>query len=122
MDIVVFLVQATRLVLSLLRLCVGFQVEVTSGTVTAKQPISYWLFQTMTFTVVATDGGFPALNATAPVSISVLEAGSHEPRFDPDFISLDLRSDKAVGSEVARVTAIHPGTGKTATITETRSQ
>ncbi len=65
----------------------------------------------MTFTVVATDGGEPSLNSTAQVCINVLETNANEPAFVPDFLSVDVRSDMAVGLEVATVSALHLDSG-----------
>ncbi|KAK2148147.1 hypothetical protein LSH36_512g01009 [Paralvinella palmiformis] len=81
-----------------------FQVDQT-GHITNKQPIPGHIYQNITFTVVATDGGEPSLNDTATVFVEIQEANTNEPYFDPDFYSLDLRSDTRIGTNVHTIPA-----------------
>ena len=77
-----------------------------------KQPINYATHRNFTFTVVATDCGEPRLSSNTTVFMEILEWNDHAPYFDPDFRSLDVRSDTPVGQTITRVVAKDVDSGK----------
>lgn len=67
--------------------------------------------------ITAFDGGFPFLQATAPLTITILDENDNPPQFDPPLYHVEHQENLTIGSEVVRVQARDPDSADITRIT-----
>lgn len=80
-----------------------FRVDSRTGLVTTRTHIDCETSPVPRVTVVATDGGFPPLSATATVLVSVSDVNDNEPIFDQSFYNITVAEDERVGKCILKV-------------------
>lgn len=77
----------------------------SSGFILTATPLDYEITSHYIFSVTATDGGSPPLNATAQVNITVDNVNDNVPVFDTSTQVSKVREDVAKGTRVVRMNA-----------------
>ncbi|KAG7272325.1 hypothetical protein CRUP_011250 [Coryphaenoides rupestris] len=82
-----------------------FRLDGRSGALSTARPLDRERTPRYSLTVVARDGGRPALSATATVEVAVLDVNDHAPRFQSAGYTADVSEDVPLGSFVLEVKA-----------------
>ncbi|XP_039600852.1 protocadherin-16-like isoform X2 [Polypterus senegalus] len=82
-----------------------FKIDPNTGIITTATEIDYETDPWPRITVIATDGGQPALSSTAIINIIVQDINDNKPFFGSESYNISLDEDTAVGSCFLKVTA-----------------
>lgn len=82
-----------------------FNIDATSGNITALVPLDYEHNHRIEFSVIATDHGVPSLTNVAMVIITILDVDDEKPVFSKTHYAFPLYENVALGSEVGSVSA-----------------
>uniref|UniRef100_A0A8C4SW14 Protocadherin-16 n=1 Tax=Erpetoichthys calabaricus TaxID=27687 RepID=A0A8C4SW14_ERPCA len=82
-----------------------FKIDPNTGIITTTTEIDYETDPWPRITVIATDGGQPALSSTAIINIIVQDINDNKPFFGSESYNISLDEDTAVGSCFLKVTA-----------------
>jgi cadherin EGF LAG seven-pass G-type receptor 1 len=88
-----------------------FGIDSESGAITTNRDLDREETDVYQFTVVAVDGGTPALSASASVRITVQDQNDNDPVFDRKVYEGRVSESDPPGTPVATVTATDPDTG-----------
>jgi len=76
-----------------------------NGTVVAGVSLDYESLKSLTYLLLVSDIGRPALSATATLSISITDVNDNSPVFDKDSYEFSVLENQPIGREVGHVTA-----------------
>ncbi|XP_038595774.1 LOW QUALITY PROTEIN: protocadherin-16 [Tachyglossus aculeatus] len=88
-----------------------FSIDPASGIITTAAPLDYELDPQPRLTVLATDGGRPALSSTAVVSVALQDVNDNEPVFQRNFYNASLPESTPGGTCFLQVTATDADSG-----------
>ncbi|XP_056651093.1 protocadherin-16 [Monodelphis domestica] len=88
-----------------------FAIDAVTGVITTAAPLDYELEPRPQLTVLATDGGQPALSSTAVVSVVLQDVNDNEPVFKRTFYNASLPEGTAPGTCFLQVTATDADSG-----------
>uniref|UniRef100_A0A8C5MXL6 Protocadherin-16 n=1 Tax=Leptobrachium leishanense TaxID=445787 RepID=A0A8C5MXL6_9ANUR len=93
-----------------------FHIHPDTGVITTAAPLDYEKEPQPTMTVVATDGGQPALTSTAVVKLHLLDVNDNEPVFTSPVYNATLSEGTARGSCFLQVSAVDADSGSFGTV------
>ena len=82
-----------------------FRIVSTTGEVVINQDIDREAVTQLTFTVVASDGGNPAMSASASVVVSIIDINDNSPMFQQPSYTVRVREDTAVSTNIITILA-----------------
>ena len=82
-----------------------FRIDSITGEVVINQDIDRELVTQFTFTVVASDGGNPAMSASSSVVVSISDINDNAPVFQQSSYAVRVREDTAVSTEIITILA-----------------
>ncbi|KAM6946229.1 LOW QUALITY PROTEIN: protocadherin-16 [Aplochiton taeniatus] len=82
-----------------------FGIDAATGILTTLSPLDYEKEPRPSVTVVATDGGTPALSSTAVVNVVLQDINDNEPVFGRNFYNVSIKESTAAGTCILQVTA-----------------
>ena len=83
----------------------AFRIDSTTGEVVVNQDVDRELVTQFTFTVVASDGGNPAMSASSSVVVSISDINDNAPVFQQSSYNVRVREDTAVLTEIITILA-----------------
>ena len=83
----------------------AFRIDSTTGEVVINRDIDREVITRFTFTVVASDGGSPAMSASSSVIITITDINDNAPIFQQSSYLIRVREDAAVSTEIITVMA-----------------
>ncbi|EDQ93078.1 uncharacterized protein MONBRDRAFT_22472 [Monosiga brevicollis MX1] len=94
-----------QLTYSILSPTYGFTVDASTGLVTGTVPLDFETRPHLTLTIVATDGGSPALSSSVLVNVQVQDTNDHSPNFNASSITVTIDENVASDTLVVQVVA-----------------
>lgn len=82
-----------------------FSIDNTSGKIYLEKALDREKEDTLTITVIATDGGSPRMNTTLDLTVHIEDVNNHDPEFSQNFYSLTIREDISRGTSLFQVQA-----------------
>ena len=83
----------------------AFRIDSTTGEVVINRDIDREVITQFTFTVVASDGGSPAMSASSSVVVTITDINDNAPIFQQSSYSVRVREDAAVSTEIITILA-----------------
>ena len=83
----------------------AFRIDSATGEVVINQDVDRELVTQFTFTVVASDGGNPAMSASSSVVVSISDINDNAPVFQQSSYIVRVREDTAVLTEITKILA-----------------
>ncbi|XP_078514848.1 protocadherin-16 [Lissotriton helveticus] len=94
-----------------------FTIDPATGIITTTNPLDYEKDPHPKLTVMATDGGSPALSSTAVVKVALQDVNDNEPTFSSNFYNVSLKENTPIGTCFLQVSAADADSGTFGTIT-----
>ncbi|XP_069737774.1 protocadherin-16 [Phaenicophaeus curvirostris] len=88
-----------------------FSIDPATGIITTAAPLDYEKDPQPQLTVVATDGGTPALSSSTVVRVALQDVNDNEPVFKSNFYNVSLKENTPVGTCFLQVTATDADSG-----------
>lgn len=82
-----------------------FSIGNRSGKIYLEKALDREQEDTLTITVIATDGGSPGMNTTLDLTVHIEDINDHDPEFSPNIYSLTIREDISRGTSLFQVQA-----------------
>lgn len=82
-----------------------FSIDNRSGKIYLEKALDREKEDTLTITVIATDGGSPRLSTTLDLTVHIEDENDHDPEFSQNIYSLTVREDISRGTSLFRVQA-----------------
>ena len=82
-----------------------FRIDSATGEVVINQDVDREVVTQLTFTVVASDGGNPAMSASSSVVVSITDINDNAPVFQQPSYAIRVREDAAVSAEIITILA-----------------
>ncbi|XP_022221546.2 LOW QUALITY PROTEIN: protein dachsous [Drosophila obscura] len=96
-----------------------FQIDAQTGLITTRSHIDCETEPVPQLTVIARDGGQPALSSTATVLVTIHDVNDNEPIFDQSFYNVSVAENEPVGRCILKVSASDPDCGVNAMVNYT---
>ncbi|KAK6104214.1 Cadherin domain family protein [Brugia pahangi] len=83
-----------------------FAIDATTGTILTTEYIDFEESSNYQFLITAKDSGFPALSATAEVTVEVLDENDNAPEFENHYVQYTISAYSPVGTTIAHFSAV----------------
>ncbi|XP_023032454.1 protein dachsous [Drosophila willistoni] len=96
-----------------------FQIDSQTGLITTRSHIDCETEPVPQLTVIARDGGQPALSSSATVLVTIHDVNDNEPIFDQSFYNVTIAENEPIGRCILKVSASDPDCGVNAMVNYT---
>ncbi|VIO94296.1 Uncharacterized protein BM_BM7425 [Brugia malayi] len=83
-----------------------FAIDATTGTILTTEYVDFEESSNYQFLITAKDSGFPALSATAEVTVEVLDENDNAPEFENRYVQYTISAYSPVGTTIAHFSAV----------------